>query len=208
MVLACVLVFLFLCCWSNAYTLKACKSDKIYQFGDSISGTGNLIRENSNTPFSHLSYGESFYKNVTSRCSNSLHMIDYFASDIELSLLNYFLDESASTDHRVNFAVAECHNKLRNNALFKVGEIGGNDYNFAILGGKTFQEIKDTVPDVVQTIQQAVEKVISYSATWVIIPRNSPIKCLPIYPTDFQTNDTITYDDLHCLDKSSKLLRY
>ena len=37
-----------------------------------------------------------------------------------------------------------------------VGEIGGNDYNYALLGGKTMEEIKDIVPDVVQAITDAV----------------------------------------------------
>lgn len=65
---------------SNAHLLKACKFDAIYQLGDSISDTGNLIRENPATPFSHLPYGETFFKNVTGRCSNGLLMIDQFGN--------------------------------------------------------------------------------------------------------------------------------
>ena len=55
--------------------------------------------------------------------------------------------------------VVECRNTLRN-ALFIVGEIGGNDYNFALLMGRTFQEVKDMVPDVVQTIKRVVEVIV------------------------------------------------
>ena len=41
-------------------------------------------------------------------------------------------------------------------ALFMVGEIGGNDYNFAFLQGKTIEEARDMVPEVVQAIKDAV----------------------------------------------------
>ena len=41
-------------------------------------------------------------------------------------------------------------------ALFMVGEIGGNDYNFAYLQGKTIEEVRDMVPEVVQAIKDAV----------------------------------------------------
>ena len=38
-----------------------------------------------------------------------------------------------------------------------MGEIGGNDYNYALFQGKTIQEAKHMVPDVVRTIKSAVE---------------------------------------------------
>ena len=53
----------------------------------------------------------------------------------------------------------DCIEKLKN-ALFLVGEIGGNDYNYALLQGKTIQEVKDMVPEVVQTIKKAIEVIL------------------------------------------------
>ena len=41
-------------------------------------------------------------------------------------------------------------------ALFMVGEMGGNDYNFLLLLGKTIEHIRDIVPEVVKTIKDAV----------------------------------------------------
>ncbi|CAK9314993.1 unnamed protein product [Citrullus colocynthis] len=195
-----------------------------------MSDTGNLVLENPNTPFSHFPYGESFSKNATSRCSNDLLMIDYFALDAGLPLLNPYLNKNASTNHGVNFAVAgattfpfetlfqknitglvtnsslshqfdwmfshfnfichnptECHDKL-NNALFIV-EIGGNDYNFAMLKGQSLEQLKDLTPD----------EAISYGTTRVIVAGNFPIGCLPFYLTSYPTNDTTTYDEFHCL---------
>ncbi|CAK9314995.1 unnamed protein product [Citrullus colocynthis] len=61
------------------------------------------------------------------------------------------------------YGETDCNEKLKN-ALFLVGEIGGNDYNYALLQGKTIQKVKDMVPEVVQTIKNVVERVISYGA--------------------------------------------
>lgn len=42
------------------------------------------------------------------------------------------------------------------NALFMVGEIGGNDINYALLEGKTIEEAKRMVPEIVESITDAV----------------------------------------------------
>lgn len=42
------------------------------------------------------------------------------------------------------------------NSLFLVGEIGGNDFNYAFAARKTLDEIMDMMPDVVQSIMNAV----------------------------------------------------
>lgn len=51
---------------------------------------------------------------------------------------------------------ADCTKKLKN-ALFFMGEIGGNDYNYAIFEGKTVPEVKNMVPRVVKTIMDATK---------------------------------------------------
>lgn len=57
--------------------LKSCNIDKIYQFGDSLSDTGNHILENPSDQCSKPPYGLSFFENPTGRCSDGLLMIDY-----------------------------------------------------------------------------------------------------------------------------------
>lgn len=47
-------------------------------------------------------------------------------------------------------------NRLHN-SLFMVGEIGGNDYNYALFQGKTTDEVKKMVPQVVQAIKDAAK---------------------------------------------------
>ena len=92
--------------------LKSCKFDRIYQFGDSISDTGNLILEPMGAafPYGRLPYGESFFENATGRCSDGMLMIDYIGMNHEappnphnffrfcrlnqssnFSMLNYFI---------------------------------------------------------------------------------------------------------------------
>ena len=51
--------------------------------------------------------------------------------------------------------LTDCIEKLKN-ALFMVGEIGGNDYNYALFQGKTMEEVESLVPDVVRVIKDAV----------------------------------------------------
>lgn len=67
----------------HSISLKACLFDSIYQLGDSISDTGNLIRESAigaATPFSRLPYGETLFRKATGRCSDGLLMIDHLGS--------------------------------------------------------------------------------------------------------------------------------
>ncbi|XP_010672330.2 acetylajmalan esterase-like [Beta vulgaris subsp. vulgaris] len=83
--------------------------EAIYQFGDSISDTGNLIRENpvgSHTAFARLPYGETYFHKPTGRCSNGLLMIDYIAENFNLPLLDAYLNKGGNFNHGVNFAVA------------------------------------------------------------------------------------------------------
>ncbi|PIM98409.1 Chlorogenate--glucarate O-hydroxycinnamoyltransferase [Handroanthus impetiginosus] len=237
----------------HSHPLKICTFDQIYQLGDSISDTGNLIREfpvGASTAFARLPYGETFFKNATGRCSNGLLMIDYIAMAAGLPLLPPYKNVDADFRHGVNFAVAgstalpmevlatkhifspvtnsslnvqldwmsthftsicrdhrECVEKLRS-ALFMVGEVGGNDYNYAIFQGKTIEELTSMVPEVVNAIVDGVRKATSFGATRIVVPGNFPIGCLPIYKTAFQTNISTAYDENQCLKQLNEFAKY
>lgn len=86
-----------------------CNINSVYQLGDSVSDTGNLIRESpigAKSAFARLPYGESLFKHPTGRCSNGLLMIDFIAKGIGISLLNPYLNKDAIFTNGVNFAVA------------------------------------------------------------------------------------------------------
>lgn len=53
-------------------------------------------------------------------------------------------------------SLIDCLKKL-NKTLFMVGEIGGNDYNYALFRGNSLEEVTLLVPDVVQAIKEAVK---------------------------------------------------
>ncbi|KAK1284800.1 Acetylajmalan esterase [Acorus calamus] len=222
----------------------ACSIDKIYNFGDSISDTGNLIRQGTGStfdPITRLPYGQTYFHKATGRCSDGLLMIDYLAMSLGLPFLNPYLDEHAPVRHGLNFAVAgataldksfftkkninipytnsslnvqlnwfnnhlnnmcsteqECDDYLKN-ALFMVGEIGGNDYNYALFGGKSIDEVKTYVPQVVDAIIGAAKTLIDNGAKQLVVPGNFPIGCMPNYLTTFHTANDCAYDNNKCL---------
>ncbi|KAJ4766058.1 GDSL esterase/lipase [Rhynchospora pubera] len=222
---------------------KGCSINAIYSFGDSIADTGNLLQEGPVGLFASIGsypYGQS-YKMPTGRCSDGLLIIDYLAMDLNLKLINPYLDKSANFSNGVNFAVAgataldrtallaegiamppasvplssqldwfnsylnstcssqsDCAQKLEE-ALFLVGEIGGNDYNYAFFQGTSINTAMTYVPQVVQAIVDAAKKVISLGARQLVIPGNFPIGCSPSYLTLFSTSDSSAYDEKKCL---------
>ncbi|KAK1370716.1 acetylajmalan esterase-like [Heracleum sosnowskyi] len=92
---------------ASLFMFRNCRFEKIYQFGDSMSDTGNIVIENKKKEASNrLPYGETFFGRPTGRNSNGLLMIDYIAWAAGLNLLNPFNDKTANFDDGVNFAVA------------------------------------------------------------------------------------------------------
>ncbi|KAL8140131.1 hypothetical protein V2J09_006152 [Rumex salicifolius] len=84
--------------------------DSIYQFGDSLSDTGNFKREQSTDSCSKPPYGQTadFFDHPTGRCSDGLLIVDFIARSFGLPLLKPYLEEGADFGHGVNFAVAGC----------------------------------------------------------------------------------------------------
>ncbi|XP_047961359.1 acetylajmalan esterase-like [Salvia hispanica] len=106
-----VLVVLCLFFSAGAYrnVLGYCHFNEIYQFGDSMSDVGNLIREypvGASTNFAKLPYGQTFFEEATGRCSNGLLMIDYTAMAVGLPLLPPYKHMGTWFGKGVNFAVA------------------------------------------------------------------------------------------------------
>ncbi|KAG6775049.1 hypothetical protein POTOM_018475 [Populus tomentosa] len=222
----------------------------IYQLGDSIADTGNLIRENPLSPYASFPYGLKLSK-PTGRCSNGLLMIDYIARSAKLPYPGAYLNSARKFSGGrggVNFAVAgstalpaealssknivnivtneslssqlewmfsyfnttcseDCAQEIKS-SLFMVGEIGGNDYNYAFLFNKTTEELNALVPEVVGAIKDAVAKAIGHGARRVVVPGNFPIGCFPLYLSQSQPNDAAAYDEFHCLKGLNSIASY
>lgn len=237
---------------SKGNSLITCNFHKIYQLGDSISDTGNLIRQKpigASTVYARLPYGETFFKHPTGRCSNGRLMIDFIAQASGLPFLSPYKKKDANFKQGVNFAVAgataltkevlakaniadpytnsslkvqldwmsryfstciierDCLEKLKN-SLFIIGEIGGDDYNYAFVEGKTIEDVKSMIPKIVGAIITAVKRVISYGAVQVLVPGNFPKGCSPLYLTAFRTSDPTAYDEHHCLKDLNSVSDY
>jgi hypothetical protein len=72
-------------------------------------------------------------------------------------------------------SAAECKDRLMARSLFVVGELGSNDYGYILAGGKSLQEAKSFVPEVVKAICRGIE-VSNFS--FAIDRSSSPIKLL------------------------------
>ncbi|KAL1543101.1 acetylajmaline esterase [Salvia divinorum] len=81
----------------------------LFQFGDSLSDTGNVIRllpVGPTLPAARLPYGETFPGRPTGRWSDGRLIIDYTTMALGLPLVDPYLDKNASFRNGVNFAVA------------------------------------------------------------------------------------------------------
>ncbi|KAG8074801.1 hypothetical protein GUJ93_ZPchr0006g45119 [Zizania palustris] len=236
-----------LCCCHGRSDAAGSSRDVIavYSLGDSITDTGNLIKEAPPGMFEtikHLPYGVTFGY-PTGRCSDGLLMIDFLAQGLGLPFLNPYLGKNKSFDHGVNFAVAgatatamdaadqfnrsffmpfsgsslnvqlrwfkdfmkssfasdEDVRKRLQSSLVLVGEIGGNDYNYALFGNRNVNQVEKLIPGVVQTIVDAAKEVLDMGANRVIIPGNFPIGCIPSYLTTKSSSEPADYDSMGCL---------
>ncbi|XP_019175946.1 PREDICTED: GDSL esterase/lipase At1g28580-like [Ipomoea nil] len=88
---------------------------------------------------------------------------------------------------------ADCKEKLQS-SLVIMGEIGGNDYNYAFLQGFPREEISSFVPKVISTISSAITELIEFGARRMIVPGNFPIGCIPAYLSRFMSSNQSDYD--------------
>ncbi|KAF3777934.1 GDSL esterase/lipase [Nymphaea thermarum] len=122
--------------------------------------------------------------------------------NVQLAWFEKLLPSLCSTE-------AECHDYLSSEPLFFVGEIGGNDYNYAFFQGMSIEKVKAYVRDVVTNIENAVHKLIGYGAMHLMVPGNLPIGCLPIYLTKFHSSDPSDYDaEIGCLTHYNEFAIY
>ncbi|KAH9624968.1 hypothetical protein KSS87_006710 [Heliosperma pusillum] len=237
---------------SSGTLMSTMKFEAIYQFGDSLSDTGNLVRESNRggVNYARLPYGQTFFHRATGRCSDGLLMVDFFALHFHLPLLNPILENGSDFTYGANFAVAgataldtttlasinisstvtysslstqigwfkslissfcpnstDCERSLQK-SLVLMGEIGGNDYNFAFSQRKTMEQVYALIPQVVQTLKDTVIELIGLGVTNIVVPGNFPIGCVPLYLFQFETNDTSKYDELHCLKEYNEFSQF
>ncbi|EEC70166.1 hypothetical protein OsI_00887 [Oryza sativa Indica Group] len=93
-------------------------------------------------------------------------------------------------------------------SLFIVGEFGGNDYNAPLFGGKSMDEVKGYVPQIIAKITSGVETLIGLGAVDIVVPGVMPIGCFPLYLTLYQSSNSDDYDGNGCLKSYNSLSVY
>ncbi|KAL7606465.1 hypothetical protein Lser_V15G16357 [Lactuca serriola] len=118
--------------------------------------------------------------------------------------LGWFKDSLSS----ICSAVSDCK-QLIGQSLVLMGEIGGNDYNHALVAGKSIDEVETYVPFVINTIISAVNELIELGAQTLVIPGNLPIGCSAAYLTIFYGSDNVQYDNsTGCIITLNKFAEY
>nr|GEV96036.1 SGNH hydrolase-type esterase domain-containing protein [Tanacetum cinerariifolium] len=77
---------------------------------------------------------------------------------------------------------SDCKSFIKS-SLILMGEIGGNDYSFPLLAGKSVDEVKPYVPLVTDMIISTVNELIEMGAQTLVVPGNFPIGCSSSYLT-------------------------
>ncbi|GLJ38026.1 hypothetical protein SUGI_0774200 [Cryptomeria japonica] len=82
------------------------------------------------------------------------------------------------------------------NAMFVMGEIGGNDYNYPFSQGRSIAEVQTFIVPVINKIRKALEiLIIEGGAKKILIQNNLPIGCSPSYLSVIDDE----LDDMGCL---------
>ncbi|XP_057463521.1 LOW QUALITY PROTEIN: GDSL esterase/lipase At5g45910-like [Actinidia eriantha] len=101
----------------------------------------------------------------------------------------------------------DCGNYFKR-SLFLVGEIGGNDYNYAFFAGTSMKQMQAVVPLVVEAIAGATSMLIDEGALELVVPGNLPIGCSAVYLTFFQSPNKADYDQNGCLKPHNAFSKY
>ncbi|CAK7339380.1 unnamed protein product [Dovyalis caffra] len=238
-VISCVVVLLFThVSASNGNKLKdlkVCGFDAIYNFGDSLSDTGNFVAEHPNRKPRKLvaldsivnSAGFSSIKayldaNQTDS-NNGVNFAYSGATALSLDVLGPTLNASSSiVKNTLNTQLQwldkylkgfcqqpeDCKDKLKS-SLFIMGEIGANDYSLAfMMSKKTIKELNkmNFASTVTKTIEKAIEKVIDYGAARVLVPGIYQVGCAPGYAFGFKNSSKL--DKFGCANEVNDFFKH
>ncbi|XP_072998412.1 GDSL esterase/lipase At5g45910-like isoform X1 [Typha latifolia] len=104
--------------------------------------------------------------------------------------------------------IQECRDYF-SKSLFVLGEFGVNDLNFPVYAGKSLDEIRSYVPEVIKAIRRATERLIKQGAVNLLVPGIPPIGCFPFLLSTKGSAKKEDYDPrTGCLRKLNDLARY
>nr|GMC85639.1 GDSL esterase/lipase At1g28580-like [Ipomoea batatas] len=131
--------------------------------------------------------------------------IDHFTPNVSLySQLNWFKEMLPTICH----SSSECKEFLKS-SLVVVGEIGGDDYNYALQVGISTDVIKSYVLKVVSKIGSVVDELIGLGAVTVLVAGEIPKGCSAAYLATFMSSNNNAYDsETGCLNWLNDFAKY
>ncbi|XP_044976342.1 GDSL esterase/lipase At1g28590-like isoform X2 [Hordeum vulgare subsp. vulgare] len=157
--------------------------DRIFSFGDSLTDTGNFllsVPDDFPDPARSLPYGQTFFGRPSGRYSDGRNLLDFFE-----------------------------HSDMMSKSLFLVGEVGGNDYNHLMVRGKSLDELRKLVPQVVGVISLAITELINLGAKKFVVPGNFPIGCVPLYLSILPSEEKGYYnEETGCIEWLNEFTEY
>lgn len=202
---------------SNAQVIKGCPFDGIYSLGvkdSSPSGShrGSLMTDQIATAF-HLPSP----KDYTGEQYGRLHYGASFATQNAIALGKPFLEEQgihipsyaftdSITSQQVSFSTyldsfcfinrLECREKLQR-SLFTV-DLGSNDYKYALLNGKSVEQVEEYVPVISSNIVNLVSEIKKEGASNILVPGMLPLGCIPGYVSLLHSTNPGDFDADNC----------
>lgn len=150
-------------------------------------------------------YGANFA--IISATANNM---SFFASK-GLDITPFSLDTQMFwfRGHLKQLAQQNIGSNVLSDALVALGEIGGNDYNFAFARGMPRDKVRAFVPAVVEKLAATIEELIAMGARAFVVPGNLPFGCVPLYLRRFRSADANDYEArTGCLAWFNKFAEY
>ncbi|KAJ6707150.1 hypothetical protein OIU85_027496 [Salix viminalis] len=204
--------------WDEIVSTSPLQYDSIFNFGDSLSDTGNFLLSGA-MAFSSEASGLPHlppYLALRKDQLHSFHGVNFAVAGATALDAKFFYDQSIGKVLWTNDSLSvqlgwfkqlksslcttkqECDNYFKK-SLFLVGEIGGNDYNYAYFVGGSIKQLRASVPLVVEAITKATSFLIEEGAVELLVPGNFPIGCSAVYLTLFGSPNKTEYDRNGCL---------
>ncbi|XP_037404859.1 GDSL esterase/lipase At5g45910-like [Triticum dicoccoides] len=174
----------------------------------------DFIAEKLGLPFlpPYLSHNGSFSEGVNFAVAGATALNASFFRDIPL-VGSFVLNTSSSVQLgwfqslKPSLCTPKCPGFFHR-TLFFMGEIGLNDYSFAVFG-MTLPQLRSIVPDVVKTIAAATEALLGQGAKTVVVPGIPPLGCMPPNLVFFPSNETAGYESsTGCLKGLNEIARH
>ncbi|KAJ8425154.1 hypothetical protein Cgig2_003122 [Carnegiea gigantea] len=137
--------------------------------------------------------------NISTLAAKNIHIAPSVTRSSLLVQLDWFKAHLNALRSTSSVDAYEERKKKLGKALFLVGEVGGNDYNYAVSQLKTTDDLRVLVPEIIQTVANVAEELIDLGAKRLIIPGNFPVGCMTICLALFKTDDSTIYDELNCI---------